>query len=76
MQGRDDVNASGGKGQTREVEFGFVRRVHYGAVGVMRLLTTAAVIVQKCAVLPESAMASESGGTIVGGNLRVRLKRN
>ena len=34
---------------------------------VIRLFTTAAVTVQKCAVLPESAMAMVSGGTIVGG---------
>ena len=34
---------------------------------VGRLLSTLAVTVQKCAVLPLSAMARESGGTIVGG---------
>jgi hypothetical protein len=31
------------------------------------LLRTVAVTVQKWAVLPESAMATESGGTMVGG---------
>jgi hypothetical protein len=36
-------------------------------VDVTRLLTTAAVIVQKCAVLPESAMPNVSGGMMVGG---------
>jgi hypothetical protein len=39
------------------------------------LLRTVAVTVQKWAVLPESAMATESGGTMVGGDLRV-LKIN
>ena len=34
---------------------------------VGRLLTTAAVTVQKWAVLPESAIARPSGGIIVGG---------
>ena len=33
----------------------------------MRLLITAAVTVQKCAVLTESAIAMVSGGMIVGG---------
>ena len=34
---------------------------------VGRLLITAAVMVQKCAVLPESAIARASGGIMVGG---------
>lgn len=34
---------------------------------VTRLFTTEAVTVQKCAVLPESAIAVLSGGIIVGG---------
>jgi hypothetical protein len=34
---------------------------------VTRLLITCAVTVQKCAVLPLSAIASESGGMRVGG---------
>jgi hypothetical protein len=33
----------------------------------MRLLMTAAVTVQKCAVLPESAIAIVSRGKMVGG---------
>ena len=36
---------------------------------VGRLLTTAAETVQKCAVLPESAIAVTSGGMMVGGDL-------
>ena len=37
---------------------------------VGRLLTTAAETVQKWAVLPESAIAIESGGMVRGGDLQ------
>ena len=40
-----------------------------------RLLIPSAVTVQKCAVLPESAMASVSGGMIVGDDNRRKTKR-
>lgn len=42
---------------------------------VGRLLRTWAVIVQKCAVLPLSAMARASGGTMVGGGPTVTVDR-
>ena len=46
------------------VPFGFV--IPIGVV-VGRLFITLAVTVQKCAVLPLSAIARESGGIMVGG---------
>ena len=46
------------------VLFGFV--IPIGVV-VGRLFITLAVTVQKCAVLPLSAIARESGGIMVGG---------
>ena len=51
------------------VPFGFV--IPIGDV-VGRLFITWAVTVQKCAVLPLSAIARESGGIMVGGDLRTQ----
>ena len=73
MEGRYDVNMARRGWKARKiascVEYIMVPlglAIPMGRV-VGRLLITAAVMVHKCAVLPESAIARASGGIMVGG---------